>query len=95
MNLEIRLIGEPSVIRLDVEPYRPRSRKTWALLCYLLLSEVPPSRRQLSSLLFIRFADPSQGSQIIEVSNQVFAPIPTTNTGDVVFDLCFHRLFTS
>ncbi len=58
MNLEIRLIGEPSVIRLDVEPYRPRSRKTWALLCYLLLSEVPPSRRQLSSLLFSEADDP-------------------------------------
>lgn len=58
LSLRIRLIGEPSVRGETTEPYRPRSRKTWALLCYLLLSERPPSRPRLGSLLFNGADDP-------------------------------------
>lgn len=58
MGLEINLVGEPGVHQVGTEPYRPRSRKTWALLCYLVLSERPPSRSRLSSLLFGEADDP-------------------------------------
>ena len=56
--MEINLVGQPGVNQLGSEPYRPRSRKTWALLCYLVLSERPPSRSRLSSLLFGEADDP-------------------------------------
>lgn len=56
--MEINLVGEPGVNQLGAEPYRPRSRKTWALLCYLVLTERPPSRSRLSSLLFGEADDP-------------------------------------
>lgn len=58
MALEINLIGELGVSRSRTQPYRPRSRKTWALLCYLILSERPPSRSRVSSLLFGDANDP-------------------------------------
>lgn len=58
MRTEIGLVGEPHVIRTGTDSYRPRSRKTWAILCYLLLTEIPPSRTQLGSLLFSEANDP-------------------------------------
>lgn len=56
--MEINLVGQPSVHHVGSEPYRPRSRKTWAVLGYLVLSERPPSRSHLSSLLFTEADDP-------------------------------------
>lgn len=56
--MEINLVGQPSVEHVGSEPYRPRSRKTWAVLGYLVLSERPPSRSRLSSLLFTEADDP-------------------------------------
>src|SRR5687767_10092860 len=54
----IRLLGPPAVER-DGQPQRPpRGRKAWALLCYLLLAQRPPSRRHLADLLFADAADP-------------------------------------
>jgi DNA-binding SARP family transcriptional activator len=54
----IRLLGRPAVER-DGQPLRPpRGRKAWALLCYLLLAQRPPSRRHLADLLFADAADP-------------------------------------
>jgi DNA-binding SARP family transcriptional activator len=47
MVLRIRLLGRPSIERPDGAAYRLRSRKSWALLAYLLLSEVAPTRSQL------------------------------------------------
>lgn len=58
VSLEIRLIGVPSVHDDEAEPYRPRSRKTWALLAFLTLSTQPPSRSRLASLLFDQADDP-------------------------------------
>ena len=40
------------------EPYRLRSRKSWALLAYLLLTERPTSRGRLAELLFAEADDP-------------------------------------
>ena len=42
----------------DGRRYRFRSRKSWALLAYLVLSERPPTRGQLASLLFAEADDP-------------------------------------
>lgn len=54
----IRLLGKPT-IESDGRPVRaPRGRKTWALLCYVLLAERPPARRQLAELLFGEADDP-------------------------------------
>jgi DNA-binding SARP family transcriptional activator len=56
--LTIRLLGPPSIER-DGRPARPpRGRKAWALLCYLLLAERPPSRRHVAELLFGDADDP-------------------------------------
>ncbi|GIJ48385.1 hypothetical protein Val02_52710 [Virgisporangium aliadipatigenens] len=56
--LTIRLLGPPSVAR-DGRPLPPpRGRKAWALLAYLLLTDRPPSRKQLAGLLFGDAADP-------------------------------------
>lgn len=43
---------------LDGEAYRFRSRKSWALFTYLLLSERAPARHQLAGLLFADADDP-------------------------------------
>ena len=57
-QLSIRLLGRPAVVRPEVGPYRLRSRKSWALLAYLLLSETTPTRSQLAGLLFAEADDP-------------------------------------
>jgi len=53
----VHLLGRPSI---DRQPggYTMRSRKSWALLAYLVLSERPPTRRQLAGLLFEEADDP-------------------------------------
>ena len=56
--LTIRLLGRPSVERSGRATYRLRSRKSWALLAYLLLCEGRPTRSQLSGLLFSEADDP-------------------------------------
>ena len=57
MTVEIQLLGRPTV-HAPEPVYRFRSRKSWALLAYLLLSERPPSRSQLAGLLFGDADDP-------------------------------------
>jgi DNA-binding SARP family transcriptional activator len=58
MSLVIHLLGRPYVESAGGEPYRFRSRKSWALLAYLMLAERPPSRAQLAGLLFAEADDP-------------------------------------
>ena len=58
MSLEIQLLGPPVIVSESRDVYRFRSRKTWALLAYLLLTERPPSRSQIASLLFDQAEDP-------------------------------------
>lgn len=57
MSLAVHLLGRPRIVRAD-HVYQFRSRKSWALLAYLLLSERPPTRSQLASLLFAEADDP-------------------------------------
>ncbi len=58
MTLGIRLLGRPCIERSDGASYRLRSRKSWALLAYLVLSEAAPTRSQLAGLLFSEADDP-------------------------------------
>ena len=58
MGLTVQLLGRPRLVRRSGEAYRFRSRKSWALLAYLILSERAPSRSQLASLLFATADDP-------------------------------------
>lgn len=57
MSLEVRLLGIP-VIAADGGFRAVRGQKTWAVLAYLLLTERPPTRRRLASLLFAEASDP-------------------------------------
>ena len=57
-GLVVRLLGRPGIERHGDEPYRLRSRKSWALLTYLLLTERPTSRARLAELLFAEADDP-------------------------------------
>src|ERR1700738_4597405 len=58
MSLEVRLLGKPAIERDGVLVQAPRGRKAWALLLYLILSERPPPRARLASLLFAEADDP-------------------------------------
>ncbi len=57
MSLAIRLLGRPAILRAGAE-YRFRSRKSWALLAYLILNDRRPTRSQLATLLFPEADDP-------------------------------------
>jgi DNA-binding SARP family transcriptional activator len=57
-HVAIRLLGRPGIVRDGVALAPPRGRKTWALLTYLLLSERPPPRTRVASLLFSEANDP-------------------------------------
>lgn len=54
----VQLLGTPRIERDDPGQYQFRSRKSWALLAYLLLAERPPTRSQLATLLFADADDP-------------------------------------
>ena len=58
MSLTVHLLGRPRIESSSGEVYQYRSRKSWALLTYLILSEQPPTRRQLAALLFAEADDP-------------------------------------
>lgn len=58
MSAAIHLLGSPSVERASGDAYRVRSRKSWALLAYLLLSDRPPTRSELATLLYSEADDP-------------------------------------
>jgi DNA-binding SARP family transcriptional activator len=57
-GIRIRLLGKPGIERDGDRLPPPRGRKTWALLAYLLLSERPPPRARVASLLFSEADDP-------------------------------------
>jgi len=58
MSMTIQLLGRPRITRDSADVYRFRSRKSWGLLAYLILSERPAARSQLASLLFADADDP-------------------------------------
>ncbi len=58
MSLTIHLLGRPRIDNTSGGPYEFRSRKSWALLAFILMSGRPPTRSQLASLLFAEANDP-------------------------------------
>jgi DNA-binding SARP family transcriptional activator len=58
VSLSVRLLGKPALARDGDAVAPPRGRKAWALFAYLLLSEHPPPRARLASLLFAEADDP-------------------------------------
>lgn len=58
MGLVINLLGNPTIETEQEPAYRFRSRKSWALLAFLLLAERPPSRVRVGDLLFGTADDP-------------------------------------
>ena len=56
----MQLLGRPRIIRGAGEGYEFRSRKSWAVLAYLILSERAPSRMQLAGMLFGDADDPAR-----------------------------------
>jgi DNA-binding SARP family transcriptional activator len=58
VSLAVRLLGKPEIDRDGVLVQGPRGRKAWALLSYLVLSERPPPRARLATLLFADADDP-------------------------------------
>lgn len=58
MAVTITLLGPPSVERDGATIAPGRGHKHWGLLAYLLLTERPPSREHLCSLLFAEADDP-------------------------------------
>lgn len=57
-GLAIRLLGQPGIEVPGGASYRMRSRKSWALLAFLLLAEGSPTRSRLAALLFAEAEDP-------------------------------------
>lgn len=58
MSLSVQLLGRPRIVQASGESHPFRSRKSWALLTYLVLADRPPSRSQLAQLLFSDAQDP-------------------------------------
>ena len=58
MSLSIHLLGQPRILSTPGDGYVFRSRKSWALLAYLILNERPPARSELAGLLFGDAQDP-------------------------------------
>ncbi|MFQ5553936.1 MAG: BTAD domain-containing putative transcriptional regulator [Acidimicrobiia bacterium] len=59
MSVRIHLLGKPRLEAPGKEAPRPKGRKAWALLAYLVLRETPADRTQLASLLFSEADDPA------------------------------------
>lgn len=58
MSRRVRLLGAPAIVRDEGPVERPRGRKTWGVLAYLMLADGPCSRRRLADLLFVEALDP-------------------------------------
>lgn len=97
MSVTIRLLGKPC-IESDAASGRPvRGHKAWGLLAYLLLSDRPPARQRLASLLFSDAADPlaalrwnlaelrrSLGSEVSIGGDPVRLVLPAASSVDVL-----------
>ena len=60
VSITVQLLGRPQISDSAGKVQRLRSRKSWAVLAYLLLTDRPPTRSQLASLLFPEADDPAR-----------------------------------
>src|SRR4051812_19239150 len=56
----VRLLGHPRIVPATGDGYQFRSRKSWAILAYLILADLPPTRSRLMTLLFAEADDPGR-----------------------------------
>jgi DNA-binding SARP family transcriptional activator len=56
----VHLLGRPRLAPAEGVAYQFRSRKSWAVLAYLILAGHPPSRGRLAGLLFAEADDPGR-----------------------------------
>ncbi len=84
----VHLLGRPRIDRSSGSRYQFRSRKSWAVLAYLLLSERPPTRNQLSALLFADADDPARALRwsLTEIRRGL-AELGTVDGDPLVLDL--------
>jgi DNA-binding SARP family transcriptional activator len=77
MGLFVHLLGPPRVERADGVTYQVRSRKSWALLACLILSERPLSRSRLAGLLYPEADDPLRALRwgLAEIRRCLGAPV--------------------
>jgi DNA-binding SARP family transcriptional activator len=59
-SLAVHLLGRPRIVSASGSGYQFRSRKSWAVLAYLLLQDRPPTRARLAALLFTEADDPAR-----------------------------------
>lgn len=64
MSLAIHLLGRPHIDAADGNTCNFRSRKSWAVLAYLILSERLSARSQLASLLVTEAGDPAASASL-------------------------------
>lgn len=57
-QLTIRILGRPQIERGSAVEPAPRGRKAWAVLAFVALAEVPPSRERVAEMLFADASDP-------------------------------------
>src|SRR5687768_12451871 len=91
MTASVRLLGRPGIERDSIPVAAPRGNKVWALLAYLVLTERPPTRQHLVSLLCADAMDPLRalrwniselrralrGIATIDGDPLILAPLPT------------------
>jgi DNA-binding SARP family transcriptional activator len=58
MDVQVQLLGQPSLSRGGERVVPPKGRKAWALLAYLALAERAPTRQRVAGLLFGEADDP-------------------------------------
>ena len=73
MSITIQLLGRPRITWGSAAGYKFRSRKSWGLLAYLILSERPAARSQLASLLFAEADDPVRAPALVPGRDQARA----------------------
>ena len=105
VSLTILLLGHPRIVRDSGQVYQFRSRKSWALLAYLVLNESRPTRGELASLLFADADDPLRalrwslteirrglGADAVVVGDPLILRLPADTVVDV--DVVTHGIWS-
>ena len=84
MSLSVQLLGRPRIVQTSGTAYQFRSRKSWALLAYLLLAERPPTRAPAGRAAVRRGRRSAPGAALEPVGDPPRAWAPGLVDGDPV-----------